>query len=73
MDFVEGLYFPFILIFYYTIYELPLYFIGKKNPELEQRIRKVARIAGICLALVLGFLLFVLPWLEIGIRLERIS
>lgn len=53
--FAEGFLWPFVCIIIASIFGLPVYFIGKKNPELANKIKKIG--FGISIALVVFLLL----------------
>ncbi len=45
--FLEGFFWPLISIIFLSILGLPVYFIGKKNPELAKKIKKIGKIAAV--------------------------
>ena len=53
--FLEGFFWPFVCILISSILGLPVYFIGKKNPRLAKRIKKVG--TGIAVAFTIGLFL----------------
>ena len=57
-DFLEVFFWPFVSILIYSIFGLPIYFIGKKNPELAKRIKKIGTIVAV--AITVGLLLLVI-------------
>ena len=54
-NFLEGFFFPFVCILFSSIFGLPVYFIGKKNPVLAKKIKKVGR--GIAVVFTISLLL----------------
>ncbi len=54
-NFLEGFFWPFACILISSIFGLPVYFIGKKNPELAKKIKKVG--TGIAIAFTIGLLI----------------
>lgn len=57
--FYKGLFQPVLMIFLYSIWEVPLFFIAKKSPKAAKRIRKI----GTCMVVVLIALLFLVVFL----------
>lgn len=55
--FVEGFFWPLICIVIYSIFGLPLHFLGKKHPKAAEIIRKIG--IGASVALVIGLLILV--------------
>lgn len=53
-DFSEGFFWPFLCIIISSIWGLPVHFIGKKNLQLANRIKRIATI--IAVAIVIGLL-----------------
>ena len=53
-NFLEGFFWPFICILISSILELPIYFIGKKNPQLAKKIKKIGIV--IAIAITIGLL-----------------
>ena len=39
-SFAEGFFMPFVYIAFSSLFGLPVYFIGKKNPQLAQKLKK---------------------------------
>lgn len=56
-DFLEGLFWPFTCILISSILGLPIYFIGKKNPQLARIIKKIGTV--IAIAITIGLLVVV--------------
>lgn len=54
-DFLEGFIWPFICILISSIFGLPIYFIGKKNPQLAKRIKKIGTV--IAVAITIGLII----------------
>lgn len=54
-DFLEGFFWPFVCILIYSILGLPIYFIGKKNPQLAKRIKKIGTV--IAVTITIGLLI----------------
>ena len=54
-NFLEGFFWPFVCILFSSIFGLPIYFIGKKNPQLAKKIKKVG--IGIAVAITIGLLI----------------
>lgn len=59
-DFLEGFFWPFTCIIIYSIFGLPVHFIGKKNPKLANIIKKIGWAIGIALTVGLIILAIVL-------------
>lgn len=55
-DFLEGFIWPFICILIYSLLGLPIYFIGKKNPQLAKKIKKIGTV--IAVAITIGLIIF---------------
>ncbi len=53
-DFLEGFFWPFVCILFSSIFGLPVYYIGKKNPKLAKKIKKVG--IGIAVVFTIGLL-----------------
>lgn len=56
--FLEGFFWPFVSILIYSIFGLPIYFIGKKNPQLAKRIKKIGTV--IAVAITIGLFIIVI-------------
>lgn len=54
-DFLEGFFLPFVCILIFSVLGLPVYFIGKKNPQLAQKIKKIGTI--IAVSITIGLLI----------------
>lgn len=54
-DFLEGFFFPFTCIIISSILGLPIYFIGKKKPQLAKKIKKVGTV--IAVTITIGLLI----------------
>lgn len=57
-SFVEGFFWPFVCILIYSIFGLPVHFIGKKHPKAADIIKKIG--IGLGVALVVGLLLLII-------------
>ena len=53
--FVEGFFWPLVCIIIYSIFGLPLHFLGKRHPKAAEMIRKIG--IGVSVALVIGLLI----------------
>ncbi len=53
--FLQGFFWPFISILFCSILGLPVYFIGKKNPKLAEKIKKIG--TAIALIITVGILI----------------
>lgn len=54
-DFLEGFFWPFVCILFSSVFGLPVHYIGKKNPKLAKKIKKVG--TGIAVAFTIGLLI----------------
>jgi len=54
-NFLKGFFWPFVCILFSSIFGLPVHFIGKKNPQLAKKIKKVG--TGIAIAFTKGLLI----------------
>jgi len=61
-DFLEGFFWPFACILLSSVFGLPVYYIGKKNPKLAKKLKKVG--TGIAVVFTIGLLVLacVLRW-----------
>lgn len=54
-NFLEGFFWPFVCIIISSIFGLPVHFIGKKNPALAKKIKKIG--TGIAVTFTIGLLI----------------
>ena len=53
-DFLEGFFWPFVCILFSSVFGLPVYYIGKKNPKLAKKLKKIG--IGIAIVFTIGLL-----------------
>ena len=61
-SFAEGFFMPFVYIIFSSVFGLPVYFIGKKNPELAKKIKKIGSVAAITITIglfIIAIIVFV--------------
>lgn len=52
-DFAEGFFMPFVYIVFSSIFGLPVYFIGKKNPQLAKKLKKIGTNIAVVITIIL--------------------